>query len=264
MTGIQVESLHSSTDIIALLENKGYTFNMDGLVTGLQAIVQSLMDVEVSRILDATRYERSHTRRAYRNGYRHTVWATPIGEVDLRIPKLRRGTYYPDQLLNDGKLIDALIELVKIAVLYEADYDRIIHHLDNLTFIELTTYEKYQIVDALRTALAQDNALSDGVEVNALMLPGSDESIYLLLTTRRNGDNQLEIFRAEQTYRLDRSFWRDFSRRMAQSGVHIEDHQSVLSGINPYAVIRIDKPTLIFQPDAIRHFQPQYKLQLIA
>lgn len=264
MTGIQDDSVTHNLDIINLLEDKGYTFNHSRLQDGLQSVVQTLMDVEISRILDANRYERSRTRRAYRNGYRNTIWNTPIGEVELRIPKLRRGSYYPDQLLNDQRLMNSLIRLIKIAIIYGVDHIAMIDCLSDLDFIALTTYEQHQICEALRVLLEDENHVSDSIKVDAFMLSPSEYGKYLLLTTQRNAQDQLEIVRAEETYRLDQSFWRDFARRMAQSGVLVEDPQSVLSSINPYALIEADDNQSILKPDFARLFQPIYKHQLIA
>jgi len=61
----------------------------------IPAVMQLLMEAEVSQQIDAGHYERSDGRKAYRNGYRTRRWQTPAGEVMLKIPKLRRGTYTP-------------------------------------------------------------------------------------------------------------------------------------------------------------------------
>jgi hypothetical protein len=46
----------------------------------------------------AGRYERSTERRTQRNGYRERLWETRVGEIPLRIPKLRTGSYFPSLL----------------------------------------------------------------------------------------------------------------------------------------------------------------------
>jgi transposase-like protein len=50
------------------------------------------------RKIGAERYERSEERATHRNGYRERNWETRVGDVALRIPKLRRGLYYPSFL----------------------------------------------------------------------------------------------------------------------------------------------------------------------
>jgi putative transposase len=54
-----------------------------------------LMELEVESLTGAARGERSTERLTHRNGYRDRDWETRAGTVELRIPKLRRGSYFP-------------------------------------------------------------------------------------------------------------------------------------------------------------------------
>jgi putative transposase len=54
-----------------------------------------LMELEAESLCGAAYGERSAERRNHRNGYRDRDWETRAGSVELRIPKLRRGSYYP-------------------------------------------------------------------------------------------------------------------------------------------------------------------------
>src|SRR5947209_19351173 len=56
---------------------------------------QRLMELEVHDLAGAGHGERSPDRVNYRNGYRERDWETRAGTVELRIPKLRRGSYFP-------------------------------------------------------------------------------------------------------------------------------------------------------------------------
>ena len=53
--------------------------------------LQQLIELEVAAVLGADRHERSEERLGYRNGYRPRVLTTQVGDIDLRIPKLRSG-----------------------------------------------------------------------------------------------------------------------------------------------------------------------------
>src|SRR3954467_1250710 len=59
---------------------------------------QRLMELEVGELTGAAYGEKSAERLAQRNGYRDRDWQTRAGTVELRIPKLRRGSYFPDFL----------------------------------------------------------------------------------------------------------------------------------------------------------------------
>lgn len=64
----------------------------------LQLMAEMLMDAEVSAVTGADRYERSPERTTYRNGYRERAWDTRVGTIDLRVPELRQGSYFPTLL----------------------------------------------------------------------------------------------------------------------------------------------------------------------
>src|ERR1700747_2354984 len=56
---------------------------------------QRLMELEVEGLAGAAYGEKSPERLAQRNGYRDRIWETRAGTVELRIPKLRKGSYFP-------------------------------------------------------------------------------------------------------------------------------------------------------------------------
>jgi putative transposase len=65
----------------------------------LQAFAQTLMSAQASAMCGAAMNERSEGRVNSRNGYRNRDWDTRVGTIDLAVPKLREGSYYPEWLL---------------------------------------------------------------------------------------------------------------------------------------------------------------------
>jgi putative transposase len=70
----------------------------DLLREGVRVLAQMLMETEVSGQIGAAPYQRTGTRTAYRNGYRTRSWDTRVGTIELKIPKVTAGTYFPSLL----------------------------------------------------------------------------------------------------------------------------------------------------------------------
>src|SRR5205809_5530870 len=95
-----------------LLEGEG----LDLLRESLAWLVQQLMEAEVSELVGAERGERAPEERlTHRNGYRTRPWSTRAGELELAIPKLRRGSYFPSFLEPRRRSEQALVSVVQEA-----------------------------------------------------------------------------------------------------------------------------------------------------
>src|SRR6059036_4244835 len=94
-----------------LLEEDGVDF----LRESLRWVVQQLMEVEVCELIGAEHGERSEGRLTHRNGYRPRRWQTRAGELELQIPKLRRGSYFPSFLEPRRRSEQALVAVVQEA-----------------------------------------------------------------------------------------------------------------------------------------------------
>jgi putative transposase len=80
---------------IALSELAEKGADADLLRDMLQFVAQRLMDMDVESLCAAFYGERSPERLNSRNGYRERLWETRAGSVDLKSPKLRKGSYFP-------------------------------------------------------------------------------------------------------------------------------------------------------------------------
>jgi transposase-like protein len=104
--------------IVALqdyLRNVGVDMDSDFLRDGIALLTRLLMDVEVSQQIGAQWHERAEGRETHRNGYRERLWETRVGEVPLRIPKLRRGSYFPSFLEPRRRAERALLAVIQTA-----------------------------------------------------------------------------------------------------------------------------------------------------
>ena len=78
---------------------------MDFMREAMQLVLQALIDLEAEQHIGAARYERSDTRTTQRSGTRARLLSTKAGDVELAIPKLRHGSFYPS-LLEPRRRID--------------------------------------------------------------------------------------------------------------------------------------------------------------
>ena len=97
------------------LRKIGADTDSDFLREAAALVVRLLMEAEVSKQIGAERYERSEGRETQRNGYRPRNWETRVGEVALRIPKLREGTYYRSFLEPRRRAERALMAVIQSA-----------------------------------------------------------------------------------------------------------------------------------------------------
>jgi transposase-like protein len=88
---------------------------VDVLRDSLRWVCQQLMEAEVSELIGAEHGERSPERLTHRNGYRSRPWQTRAGEIELAIPKLRRGSYFPSFLEPRKRSEQALVSVVQEA-----------------------------------------------------------------------------------------------------------------------------------------------------
>ena len=84
----------------------------DWLRERVRELVQAVMEAEVSSRIGAGRYERTEERTTQRNGYRSRPWDTRLGSMDLAIPKLRAGSYFPSFLEPRRRAEQALVAVV--------------------------------------------------------------------------------------------------------------------------------------------------------
>lgn len=82
----------------------------------VEAMINSAMSAQADEMCGAGYNERSDARVNSRNGYRERGLETAVGDIEIEIPKLRRGTYYPEGIIEhwqraDNALVAAIVEM---------------------------------------------------------------------------------------------------------------------------------------------------------
>ena len=96
---------------MALRELLGKSFDAEFLREMIGFAAERLMASEVGGLTGAAHGEHSETRIKQRNGHRERDWQTRAGTVKLRIPKLRRGSYFP-AFLEPGRTVKKALTAV--------------------------------------------------------------------------------------------------------------------------------------------------------
>ena len=102
-------------DSMALIELMQKADGGDFLRSLAEAVLQLLMEADVDGLIGASRHERSAERVSYRNGYRDRSLDTRVGSLQLRIPKLRQGSYFPSFLEPRKTSERALVAVIQEA-----------------------------------------------------------------------------------------------------------------------------------------------------
>jgi putative transposase len=102
----------TSMPLIELLQKQG---DDDFLRAVAEAVLQLLMEHDVEGLVGAGRYERGDGRLTWRNGYRDREFKTRLGSLNLRVPKLRQGSYFPGFLEPRRTSEKALVAVIQEA-----------------------------------------------------------------------------------------------------------------------------------------------------
>ena len=104
-----------SVDVLELLRKQASGADIDFLREAVAVLAEAVMDHEVSAQVGAGYGERSEMRTTRRNGYRPRRWDTRVGSIDLQIPKLRQGSYFPALLEPRRRAERVLLAVVQQA-----------------------------------------------------------------------------------------------------------------------------------------------------
>ena len=89
--------------------------DVDFLREGVRVLSQALLELEVTRHVGAERHERTAERTGQRNGYRERQWDTRVGTIELQVPRVRDGSFYPSLLEPRKRAERALVVVVQEA-----------------------------------------------------------------------------------------------------------------------------------------------------
>jgi transposase-like protein len=114
-----------SIGLTKLLRKAQMTDNVDFLREGMRVFSEAVMELEVTQHVGAERHARAETRTGQRNGYRERRWDTRVGTIDLRVPRVRDGSYFPSLLDPRRRAERALVAVVQEAYVHGVSTRRV-------------------------------------------------------------------------------------------------------------------------------------------
>ena len=102
----------TDSDLSELLDALRAGEMTDTIRMSLEWILQQLIEAEATAVIGAAPHERSAARTNQRNGHRPRLLSTAAGDVELKIPKLRHGSFFPSLLERRRRIDRALFAVV--------------------------------------------------------------------------------------------------------------------------------------------------------
>jgi putative transposase len=207
----------------------------------VRSFAQRVMDAEVEERCGAAYGEVSPDRVNSRNGYRLREWDTRAGTVELAIPKLRQGSYYPEWLLERRRRAErALAAVVATSYLLGVSTRRVEKLAESLGVTKLSksqvsvmAAELDEMVASFRSrplegpyAFVWIDALTQKVREG-----GRTVNVHALIATGVNADGHREILGLDVTSSEDGAGWLAFLRGLAARG--LSGVQLVISDAHP-------------------------------
>lgn len=108
----------STNDFTQIIEAVHSNDDVDIVRRAVEFVWQALIDAEAADAIGAGRYERTDSRANHRNGTRHRTLSTKGGDVELKVPKLRQGSFFPSVLERRRRIDRALFAVVAEAYVH--------------------------------------------------------------------------------------------------------------------------------------------------
>ena len=219
-----------SIDVSGWLEEQLAQASPDLLRAMVTTFAEALMGAEAEAVCGAGYGERSPGRTNTRNGYRRREWDTRAGTIELAIPRLRAGRYYPDWLLERRRRSEqALVSVVATSYLLGVSTRRVEKLAGTLGIKSLSKSQVSELAKSLDGAVEQfrSRPLDAGpyrfVQADALTLRvregGRTVLVHGLVATGVNADGHREILGFEVTSAEDGAGWLAFFRGLVARGL---------------------------------------------
>jgi transposase-like protein len=217
-------------DVLSWLRKQLEDADVDLLREMVSAFVATLMGAEVDAICNAEYGKRSPERHNSRNGYRDRRWDTRTGTIDLKIPKLRSGSYFPDWLVQPRRRAEqALVAVVADCYLAGVSTRRVDKLVKTLGIEGISKSQVSQLAQSLDDIVAQfrNRPLDAGpytyLWLDALVVKcregGRVVNVCCVIATAVNSDGRREVLGVDLVTCEDGAGWVAFLRGLKARGL---------------------------------------------
>ena len=229
----------TDSDLSELLEAVKAGEMTDTIRTSVAWVLQQLIEAELSATIGAGRHERSEARTAQRNGHRPKLITTTAGDVELHIPKLREGSFFPSLLERRRRIDRALFAVVMEAWVHGVStrkVDDLVKALGASSGISKSEVSRIcaeldRDLEAFRTRKLQGEfpyVFADATYVKA-RVDGRVVSRAVVIATGVTSAGDREVLGVEVGDSEDGAFWTAFLRSLRARGLSgvqlvISDH----------------------------------------
>ena len=223
-------AVNNSVDVAGMLREQLVSASPDLARHLLTSLTQALMSADVDGICGAGYGEVSPDRVNRRNGYRGRDWDTRVGTIELQIPKLREGTYFPAWLLERRRRAEqALISVVATSYLLGVSTRRVEKLVQTLGIEGISKSQVSELAKSLDEQVVQwrSRPLDAGrytfVWVDALTQRvregGRTVIVHALIAVGVNANGQREVLGVEVVSNEDGAGWLAFLRDLVARGL---------------------------------------------
>jgi putative transposase len=227
---IDVMAAKPSIDLARFLHEQLAAASPDLLRSMVAMFIDALMSAEADAVCGADYGQPSPERSNQRNGYRYREFDTRAGTIEVAIPKLRQGSYFPDWLLERRRRAEAaLTSVVATCYLLGVSTRRMEKLVESLGITRLSRSQVSRMavdldaqVEAFRTR-PLDQGPYTFVAADALVLKvreaGRVVNIHALLAVGVNADGHREILGLQLSSAEDGAGWLGFFRDLTARGL---------------------------------------------
>jgi putative transposase len=205
---------------------------VDLIRESVRIVLQDLIEAEATEVIGAGRYERTESRVNERNGARPRVLSTKAGDLELRVPKLRWGSYFPSLLEPRRRIDQALYAVVMEAYVNGVStrsVEDIVAALGVDTGISKSEVSRIcagldEVVGAFRTRSLEQTEFPylylDATYLHVRNDTSQVVSKAVVVATGVTADGRREILGLDVGDSEDETFWRAFLTTLKRRGLH--------------------------------------------